>query len=90
MIKGRERSIKKEVKSEDLRRNREKAQRCHEVGKQKNKVSLPKYTNYHALNALQYHIYAATDKNLFRKPKEIRVNRSCRDVKKNCAYDIIQ
>ena len=44
------------------------------------------YTNYHALNAPQDHIYAISNKNMFRKPDEMRGNRSRRDVKKNCAY----
>ena len=34
----------------------------------------------------QDHIYALSNKNLFRKLDEIRGNRSKRDAKKNCAY----
>ena len=50
------------------------------------KAPLLKYTDYHALNAPQGHIYAVTKNNLFSKPDEIRGNKSRRDVRKNCAY----
>ena len=61
---------------------REKSQKKPQSTLAENKAPLPKYTNYHALNALQGHIYRVTDKNLFRKPKERRGNKSQRDVRK--------
>ena len=48
-----------------------------------NKAPLPKYTNYHTLNAPRDHIYAVIDKGLVKKPNEIRGNRLRRDVRKN-------
>ena len=51
-----------------------------------NKAPLPKYTNYQALNTPQDHIYAVSDKDLFRKPDEMRGNRSIKDIRKNYAY----
>ena len=51
-----------------------------------NKAPLPKYTNYHSLNALVDHIYAVTDKNLNKKPEAMKSNRSQRDVKKNYGF----
>ena len=50
------------------------------------KTSLPKYTNYHSLNAPQDHIYAVSDKNLFMTPENIGGNRLRKDVIKNCTY----
>ena len=50
------------------------------------KAPLPKYNNYHALNAPQDHIYVVLDKNIFKKPDEMRGNKSIKDVKKHCAY----
>ena len=38
------------------------------------KALQPKYTNYHALNALQDHIYMLSDKNMFKKLDEMRSN----------------
>ena len=50
------------------------------------KAPLPKYTNYHALNAPQDHIYVVSNKNMFRKLDKMGVNRPRRDVRKNCSY----
>ena len=48
-------------------------------------MPFPKYTNYHSLNAPIDYIYAVTNKGLYKKPDMIINDRSCRDVKKNCA-----
>ena len=70
------------MRKEELRRSENKAKRNLESTLVENKSPLPKYANYHALNALQGHIYRVKDKNLFRKPKERRGNKSQRDVRK--------
>ena len=69
-------------KAEEKQRKSPKKPRS---GLAKNKAPLPKYTNYHALNASLDHISVMTDKNLYRKPDVIKSDRSRRDVRKNCA-----
>ena len=49
-------------------------------------MPLPKYINYHALNALLDPIYAVTKKSLYKKPDVIRSDKSRRDVRKTCAF----
>ena len=70
-------------KAEEKRGNNPKKSQS---GLADHKAPLLKYTNYHALNAPQDHIYTMTNKNLFRKSDEIRGNKSRRDVRKNCTY----
>ena len=50
------------------------------------KVSLPKYTNYHAFTALVDHMYAVTDRSLYRQPEAMKSDRSRRDIKQNCIF----
>ena len=49
-------------------------------------MPLPKYTNYHSLIALVDHIYAVTNKNLYRQLDDMKGDRLQRDVKKNYAF----
>ena len=70
-------------KAEEKRGNSSKKPRR---GLADHKAPLPNYTNYHALNAPQDHVYAVSDKNLLIKPDEMRGNRSRKDVRKNYAY----
>ena len=69
--------------AEEKRRNIPKKERGELID---HKVPPLKYTNYHSLNAPQDHIYVVSNKNLFRRPDEIRGNKSRRDVRKNYAY----
>ena len=68
------------------KRKAEESLKKQQSGPATNKAPLPKYTNYHALNAPQDHIYTVIDKSLDRKPDAIKSNRSHRDFKKNCAF----
>ena len=51
-----------------------------------NKGPPPKYTNYHFLNAPLDHIYAVTDRGLYRSPKPMKNERARRDIKRNYAF----
>ena len=48
---------------------------------------LPKYTNYHSLTVPVDHIYAVTDKNLYKWLDAMNNDRSQKDGKKNCAFN---
>ena len=61
-------------KGQDKRRREDKRVRSpkkHKNGPMENKGPFPKYTNYHSLTAPLDHIYAVTDRNLYRPPEPI-------------------
>ena len=68
---------------EDKRAKSLKKQRSGPV---ENKGPLPKYTNYHSLNAPLDHIYAVTVRGLYRSPEPTKSERVRRDIKRNCAF----
>ena len=70
-------------RGEDKHAKRPKKQRS---GLVENKGSPPKYTNYHFLNAPLDHIYAVTDRGLYRSPELMKSERTRRDIKRNCAF----
>ena len=86
MIKGRKWRRKREMKSVEFKRNGGKSPKKSWREPTENKSRLPKNTNYLAFNSSQDHICAVIDKSLFRKPNVIKSDRSCRDIRKNCAY----
>ena len=45
-----------------------------------------KYTNYNSLNALLDHIYAVTDRGLYRSPEPMKSEKTRRDIKRNCVF----
>ena len=47
------------------------------------KRPLLKYNNYHSLTALLDHVYAITDKNLYRPPEPMKRDKFRRDIKEN-------
>ena len=51
-----------------------------------NKGPLSKYTNYHSLTAPLDHVYAVTDKNLYRPPEPMKGDKVHRDIKRNCSF----
>ena len=51
-----------------------------------NKGSLPKYNNYHSLTASLDHIYAVTDRGLYRSPEPMKGDRARRDKKRNYTF----
>ena len=55
-------------------------------GPLENKEPLPKYTNYNSLTAPLDHVYAVTDKNLYRPSEPMKGDRVCRDIKRNCTF----
>ena len=77
---------KKENEKHKTKEKRGKSPKKSRSGPVENKTSLPKYTNYYAFNAPQDHIYAMTDKSLFKKLDVIRSDRSHRDVRRNYSY----
>ena len=49
-------------------------------------MTLPKYTNYHSLTVPLDHVYAVTDRNIYRSPEPIKGDRVPRDIKRNCTF----
>ena len=68
---------------EDKRAKSSKKQRSRPV---ENKCPPPRYINYHSLNALLDHIYAAIDRGLYRSPEPIKSERAQRDIKRNYVF----
>ena len=61
-------------------------ERKRRSGLTENKAPLLKYTNYHSLTTPMNHIYTVTDRSLYRQLEAMKGDRSCRDIKKNCAF----
>ena len=51
-----------------------------------NKGPHPKYTNYHSLTAPLDHVYAITNRNLYRPPEPLKGDRFRRDIKRNYTF----
>ena len=76
-------------KRQDKRRRDDK--RARSLKKQKNgplenKGPLPKYTNYHSLTTPLNHVYAVTDRSLYRSLEPMKGDRVRRDIKRNCTF----
>ena len=71
-------------KKERELKSRSKARRNIRMGPVENKDLVLKYTNYHSLTASVDHIYAVTNKNLYRQPDAMKGDKSQGDIKKNC------
>ena len=81
------REVPDNSKSKDKRRREDKrAKMKQKSGPVENKGLLPKFTNYHSLIAPLDHIYAVTDRGLYRSPEPTKGDRARRDVKRNCAF----
>ena len=80
-VEGQKRQNKR--KGEDKQARSPKKQKN---GLVENKGSLPKYTNSHSLTTPMDHVYAITDKNLYRPPQPMKGDRFCRDIKRNYAF----
>ena len=70
-------------RGEDKRAKSPKKQRSWLI---ENKGPPLKYTNYHSLNAPLDHIYAVTDRGLYRSLEPMKSKRTRRDIKRNCAF----
>ena len=66
----------KQTKSPKKQRSRPVENRCPPL----------KYTSCHSFNALLDHIYAVTDRGLYRSPEPMKSKRTRRDIKRNCAF----
>ena len=66
----------KQSKSPKKQRNRPVENRCPPL----------KYTNYHSLNAPLDHIYAVTDRGLYRSLKPMKSERMWKGIKRNYAF----
>ena len=71
--KGKEKRKEEEKMAKSLKKQRNRLA--------EKKVSLPKYTNYHAFTALVDHMYTVTDRSLYRQPEAMTSDRSRRDIK---------
>ena len=56
------------------------------MGRWKTKALFPKYTTYHSFTSLLDHMYAATDRGLYRSQEPMKGDRARRDIKRNCAF----
>ena len=65
---------------------RPKSPKKQKSGLVENKCPLSKYTNYHSLTAPLDHIYAMTDRGLYKSPEPMKGDRARRDIKQNCAF----
>ena len=86
MIWGKPLRVIRVKKKRRERKNGLKSPKKHLNGPVEKKAPFLKYTNYHFLTAPVDHIYAITDKNLYRQPDAMKRNRSRRYVKKNCSF----
>ena len=76
-------------KGQDKRRGEDKQAKSpkkQRSGPVENRGPPLEYTNYHSLNAPLDHIYAVTDRGLYRSLKPMKSERTRRDVKRNYAF----